>query len=141
VRRAPEAGTPVGINLAAGAAAIVGAGLLAAAIPGAYPWLRFGVLALAVAGFAAISGDRAASIGVGLIAFLIGDGFLEDRMGVLSWHGTSDLWRLMVVVLAVLVGLVVGAAYRRLAGRPAAAAGEAGRAGVILLAEEERRDA
>ena len=109
--RAPAArdsATPLGIAVAIGAVAMVVAGMAAAAIPSAYPGWRFGVIAFAVFLFAAIALDQVALALVTAIGALIFDGFLEDRLGQLAWHGSDDLWRLLLLVVAGAVGLAVG---------------------------------
>jgi hypothetical protein len=104
--------TPFGIAIGIGAVAVVVAGVIAAMIPVAYPGWRFGVIAVTVAVFAAVSLDQWALAGVAVIGFLISDGFLEDRLGQLSWHGSADLWRLMLLVVVGAGGLAIGEAYR-----------------------------
>jgi len=90
VRGVVVAPTPVGINLAIGAAA------------------------LAVGGFAAATGDQLALAGVVPLGWLVSNGFLENRSGELSWHRPADLWLVTVFVVAAAVGLVVGDGYRQL---------------------------
>ena len=107
-----EERTPVGITIGFGALGIVVAALIAAAIPDAYPNWRFGVIAVAVGAFAALTLDEIALGVIAVIAFGIVNGFLEDQFGQLSWHGSEDLWRLLVLVIASASGLAVGEAYR-----------------------------
>jgi hypothetical protein len=99
---------PVGIDIAGGAAVIVFAAIGAAAVPAADPWWRLAVMAVAVGGFAALSGDRLASFAVVLLAWLVVNGFLVDRYGQLSWHGSADLARLLVLAGSAFLGLVAG---------------------------------
>ncbi len=106
-RTEPES-TPVGINVGVGSVVMVAAGLVGAAIPGTDGGLRFAVIALAVAGFAAATLDELALAFVVLLGFGILNGFLENQYGQLSWHGSSDLWRLMVLVISAALGLTVG---------------------------------
>jgi hypothetical protein len=87
---------------------MVAAGMVAAAIPSAYPAWRYGVIVFAVFLFAAIAVDQVALAIVTAIGALIFDGFLEDRLGQLAWHGSDDLWRLLLLVVAGAVGLAVG---------------------------------
>jgi MFS family permease len=131
---APPAGerTPVGINLAGGAVAVVAAGFLAAAIPPGLPGWRFTVVAATVAGFAAFTADQVALFGVALLGWLVVNGFLENRSGELSWHGSPDLWLIGVLVVAAAVGLAAGDGYRQLRDLRARWLSE--------LDEEERRD-
>jgi hypothetical protein len=77
-------GTPVGINLAAGAVALTVAALIAAALPASQPGWRFTLIAGSVGGFAAITLDQRALAGVVPLGWLIVNGFLEDRLGELS---------------------------------------------------------
>jgi hypothetical protein len=111
-RRADPQPAPVGINVGIGAALMVAAGLVGAAV--ASDGWRLSVLALALAGFAAATLDQLALAPVLAIGFAILNGFLVNRYGQLSWHGPADLWRLMVLVMAAAVGLGLGAAYREL---------------------------
>jgi len=114
VRGVVVAPTPVGINLAIGAAAVVAAACLAAAVPVPHPAWRFAIVALAVGGFAAATGDQLALAGVVPLGWLVSNGFLENRSGELSWHRPADLWLVTVFVVAAAVGLVVGDGYRQL---------------------------
>jgi hypothetical protein len=107
-----EPAAPSGIAVGLGAVAMVVAGIVAAMIPTAYPGWRFGVIAGAVAAFAAVSLDQWALAGVAVIGFLISNGFLEDRLGQLAWHGSADLWRVLLLVMAGALGLAVGEAAR-----------------------------
>jgi MFS family permease len=104
--------TPIGITIAVGVLVIVVTAMVAAAVPPAYPGWRFGLIAVAVAGFAAVTLDELALAAVAIIAYGVWNGFLEDRFGQLSWHGSEDLWRLLLLVIASAWGLAVGAAYR-----------------------------
>jgi hypothetical protein len=103
---------PTGLAIGIGAVAMVAAGMVAAAIPTAYPGWRFGVVAAAVGMFAAVSLDQVALAAVAVIGFMISNGFLEDRFGQLAWHGSADMWRLMLLVIAGAWGLAAGEAYR-----------------------------
>ena len=71
-------------------------------------------MAGAVALFAALAVDQWALLGVALIAWLLVDGFLVNRLGELSWRGSSDIWRMLLFVAAGTLGLLVGVAYRQL---------------------------
>lgn len=103
---------PLGIALGIGAALMVVAGLIAAPISSTQPDRRFAVIAIAVAVFAALTIDPVALGPVALLGFLIDNGFLEDRYGELSWHGSVDLWHLLVLVIAGAIGLAAGEAVR-----------------------------
>jgi hypothetical protein len=105
-----ESETPFGIAVGLGVAGMVVAGLVAAMIPIAYPDWRFGVIAAAVGLFAAVSLDQWALAIVAVVAGLIYNGFLEDRYGQLAWHGSGDLWRLLLLIVIAACGLVAGEA-------------------------------
>ena len=94
---------------------MVAAGIVAAMIPMAEPGWRFAVVAIAVGLFAAISLDQIALAVVAVLAFAISDGFLENQLGQLSWHGSADLWRLLLLVMAAVWGLALGEAVRLVA--------------------------
>jgi len=104
--------TPTGLAIGAGAVGLVVAAIIAAAIPSADAGWRFAVMAIAVGLFAAISLDQLALAGVVVIAALIYNGFLEDRFGQLAWHGSDDLWRLLLVVTVSACGLALGESVR-----------------------------
>jgi hypothetical protein len=93
------------IQVGIGALVVVAAGLVAATAPGAW---RFGIVAVAVAGFAAVADDRIAVPATIVLAWLVVNGFLVDRFGELSWHGRSDLYRAVMLVSAGALGQVVG---------------------------------
>jgi hypothetical protein len=106
---AGRAGTPVGIDVAAGAVLVVVAGLVAAAVPAAGGPARLVVLAVAVGLFAALAVDPVALAVVVLLACLVDNGFLVDRQGQLDWHGWPDVYRIGSLVAAAGLGLAVGA--------------------------------
>jgi hypothetical protein len=108
-----EAETPVGILIAIGAVTVVAAAALAGQVPVADSGVRLFVMAAAIAVYSAFSVDVVAVAAVVPLAWLVQDGFLLDRYGVLEWRGWSDLARLGLLVAAALVGLAVGALRRR----------------------------
>lgn len=108
----PDHRTPIGINIGVGAAMVVVAAVVAAAIPVTDADWRFGLVAAAVVGFAALTVDVRALAGIVALSWLLVNGFLIDRFGTLSWHGSPDLVRLMLLVLAGAVGLGAGEAVR-----------------------------
>lgn len=114
VRTKASSRTPVGINLAAGTAMVVAAALLAAPIPTTDTGLRFAVVALAVGLFAALTLDQLALAGVALLGWLVVNGFLIDRFGELSWHGSPDLYRMLLLLVSGAFGLAVGEVCRQL---------------------------
>jgi hypothetical protein len=107
-----EAETPAGILIAIGAVTVVAAAALAGQVPVADTGVRLAVMAAAIAIYAALWVDFVAVAAVVLLAWLVQDGFLLDRYGVLVWRGWSDLARLGLLVAAALVGLAVGAMRR-----------------------------
>jgi MFS family permease len=134
--------TPTGLVLGAGVVVTVVAACVAAVVPASAQGWRFGIVAGAVGVFAAVTVDPLAVAGVAVLAWLVVNGFLVDRLGELSWHGRGDLVRAMILVLVGGLGLVVGDARLRRAevrarGRLAAEL----RALVGDVGEEERRDA
>jgi hypothetical protein len=134
--------TPVGINTGIGAVMIVGAGIVAAVVPPAYPGWRFAVVVVAVGLFAALSVDHLALAPVVLFGWLVVNGFLVDRFGELTWHGSSDLYRLMLLVMAGAFGLAVGEARQHISQLRTRWRTEAEwQALVAHINEEERRDA
>ena len=98
--------TPVGINVAVGAVAIVVAAFVAAAIPPVDGGWRWALLAAGVGGSAALTVDGPAVAAVVGLAWLVGNGFLVDRAGELSWHGWADFYRLLVLLAAGAAGLL-----------------------------------
>jgi hypothetical protein len=110
IRHEPD--TPTGISAAIGAGVVVVAAFLSAAVPPSAGDVRLGVLALALAGFAALTVDPRAVAAVDVLAFLVFDGFLVNQLGELSWHGQADQTRLVILAGAGTAGVAVGAAYR-----------------------------
>jgi hypothetical protein len=106
--------TPTGINLAAGTVALIGAALVAAALPASQPGWRFALIALTVGVFAAVTMDHRALAGVALLGWLVVNGFLVDRLGELSWNGPSDIWRMIILVVAAALGRAAGKVYRQI---------------------------
>lgn len=92
--------------------ALVAAAIIAAAIPSTDAVWRFAVMAVVVGVFAAISLDQIALAGVAVLAWLIYNGFLEDRFGELAWHGSGDLWRVLLLVTVSAWGLALGEGMR-----------------------------
>jgi len=134
--------TPTGISLGIGAAIVLAAVLVAAVIPPHYPGWRFGVVAVAVGLFAAWSGDQLALLGTAAIAWLLANGFLTDRLGELSWHGSSDFWRMVALIGSGTFGLLLGVAYRQVRElRSRWRLDVAARVLATQVDEEEKRDA
>lgn len=108
----PERNPPTGIAIALGSAVIVATAFVSAAVPASAGTARLGLVALALAGFAAWTVNPVAVSTVGGLGFLVFDGFLVNQLGELSWHGTADVRRLMVLAAAGVLGLGAGNAYR-----------------------------
>ena len=102
-------GTPTGIAVAIGAVVIVAAAMVAAFVPSSDAAARFAVIAFGLASFALASSDWMAAAAVVPLAWLVYNGFIQDRFGVLVWHGWSDLGRLGLLVAAAAIGLGIGA--------------------------------
>ena len=100
--------TPLGLNIGVGAAAVVAAALVAAAVPAPHEVWRWEAVAAAVAVAAAATVDRAAMAAVVPLAWLVTDGFLENRLGQLTWHGSTDLSLMLLLLAAAGLGLGIG---------------------------------
>ncbi|NJC70012.1 hypothetical protein HC031_09860 [Planosporangium thailandense] len=103
--------TPTGVAVAAGSAVVVVAAFVTVAVPPSAGVWRIGVVAVALAVFAALTGNVVAVAAVGVLAFGVFDGFLVNQLGELSWHGADDAWRIATLAAAA-VGLLAGSAYR-----------------------------
>ncbi|WP_432825729.1 hypothetical protein [Dactylosporangium sp. CA-092794] len=106
---------PTGITLAAGSAAVVATAVLSAAViaPSAL-MARLVAMAVCVAAAGAVSGNLVSALATASIAWTVLNGFLVNRLGVLTWHGAADVVRLGVLLgaaaagwLAVLSGRVI----------------------------------
>ena len=100
--------TPTGISVGVGSIVVVVAAMLAALIPRAHTDWRFAVVAVAVGLLATFTRDWLATAAVAVLAWLVVDGFLVDRMGELSWHGSADRSRFVLLILAGGAGLMLG---------------------------------
>jgi len=109
--------TPAGVHIAGGSAVLVIAALLASSIPTTDSAWRLGVVAMAVGVSAGKTKDALASAAVVLLGWLVVNGFLMDRLGVLSWHGSGDVACLVVLTAAATAGLVAGRWVARRSGR------------------------
>lgn len=108
-----DEGTPVGINVAVGAVAIVAAMFIAAVIPAVDAGWRCAVVAAAMGVFAALTVDPLALAALVPSTWLVMNGFLVNRLGNLSWHGASDGYRFLALTVLAGLGLAVGALHRR----------------------------
>jgi hypothetical protein len=97
---------PTGIAVAVGAVVVVGAATLAAVLART-PGPRLGLLTAVVAVFAAVAGDGRAALAVAGVAWPVGNGFLVNRFGELSWHGRVDAWFVIGLLSAVSVGMTI----------------------------------
>jgi MFS family permease len=109
---------PTGIAIGVGAAVLIGVAVLAATLPPAPP-PRLALMTGAVAVFAGVSGDGPAALAVAGMAWPIGNGFLLNRLGVLTWHGRVDVWFVLGLVTAVAVGMLIAQIRLELRGRRA----------------------
>lgn len=134
--------TPLGINIGIGAVMVLAAAVVAALIPVEYTGWRFAVVAVAVGLSAVVCVDHVALAPVALLGWLVVNGFLVDRFGELSWHGSSDLYRMMLLVMAGALGLAAGEARHQIQElRTRWRTGAEWQAPVAHINEEERRDA
>ncbi|WP_433064128.1 hypothetical protein [Dactylosporangium sp. CS-033363] len=99
---------PTGITLAGGAAAVVATAAFTAAVftP---PELvaRLVAMAACVAAVGVFGGNLPAALGTAGIAWTVLNGFLVNRLGVLTWHGTADAIRLAVLLGAATAGWLI----------------------------------
>jgi hypothetical protein len=103
----------VGLTIAGGVTALVGAALATSLTPSRDSMLRVGLVAVALAAFAAYTGEPLAMAALVPLAWLIVNGFLVDRYGELAWHGWADVYRAVVLAAASVVGLAVFARRRK----------------------------
>jgi len=100
--------TPLGLNIGVVAAAVVAGALVAAAVPAPHELWRWEAVAAAVAVVAAVTVDRVAMAAVVPLAWLVTDGFLENRLGQLTWHGSTDFSLILLLSAAAGLGLGIG---------------------------------
>jgi len=103
----------VGINIAVGAVLITMVTLIAAQVPVASAGWRYGLVEASVGVFAAFTLDPAAVLFLVLATWMIVNGFLVDRSGDLSWHGSADVYRFLILVAVGVAGLGIGEISRR----------------------------
>jgi len=104
--RDPE--VPLGINTTFGAVVMLLALVACALVPAQDGMARLGLLCTVLAWFAWTTVDPAAVLVVLAVTCLVGDGFLVNRGGELSWQGGPDAVRIGALALAGLLGLVAG---------------------------------
>jgi NAD(P)-dependent dehydrogenase (short-subunit alcohol dehydrogenase family) len=105
-RRLTAAGTTVVVL-------VIAAALIAAMIPGADQQVGLGLVAVAVGLCAAITVHHRALAAAVALGWLVANGFLEDRLGELFWHGSADLYLIMLLMMAGALGLTVGEAHHQ----------------------------
>jgi hypothetical protein len=105
-RQPDEDRCPTGLTLAGGALVVVGVAALAALLAQT-PGPRLGLLTAAVLVITAVTGDARAAIGVSVMAWAVGNGFLVNRLGELSWHGRLDTWFVIGLLSAVSIGMII----------------------------------
>jgi hypothetical protein len=103
---------PVGIHVGVGMVVVLVALMVAAMLPSSAGGWRLTPVAAALVVIGAGTVDPAAVAVVASLAYLLVIGFLVNRYGVLSWHGTSDIYRSAVIAAAAGAGLVVGVVRR-----------------------------
>lgn len=101
--------TPVGITIGLGVIGVVAAVEVAAMLPASAGLWRLAPPAAALAVLGAGTADPVAVAAVAGLCCLVVNGFLVNRFGVLTWHGTPDMYRLLVVAVSAGAGLLVGA--------------------------------
>jgi K+-sensing histidine kinase KdpD len=103
----PVDGNPFGIQLAVGAGLVVVAALAASGVPATDGLARLALVALPVATVSVVTGSWRAAAATAVVAALVMNGFLVDRLGTLAWHGAPDAGRLAVLAVAAVTGLLV----------------------------------
>jgi MFS family permease len=130
------------VNIGIGAGFVLVAAVVAAVIPVRDAGWRLAVVAVAVGWSAAVCVNHLALASVALLGWLVVNGFLVDRYGELSWHGPSDLYRMLLLVVAGALGLAAGEVRHQLSQLRARWRTEAEwQALVAHIKEEEKRDA
>jgi hypothetical protein len=105
---------PVEVQVGVGAVVVVAATIVGALVPTAFggTW-RVVPVASAVLVFAMLPTDARAVPSTAALAYLLVIGFLVNRFGELSWHGESDVDRLVLIFGAAGTGLLARALRRR----------------------------
>jgi hypothetical protein len=112
-RRVDAEVTPAGIETAVGAAGVLAATIMAACVPARVGDSRLVLLAVALLVIGVWVRHAWVLALVAVLAALLADGFLVNRLGQLSWHGTADAYRLSVVTGSAGLGLLLGALHRQ----------------------------
>jgi MFS family permease len=98
--------TPAGLTVAGGVVAIVVTAGLSALLSDTVG-ARVSALTVAVLLFTAAVGDGRAAVGVAVVTWAVGNGFLINQHGQLIWHPGVDTWFAMGLLGAVAVGMIV----------------------------------
>ncbi len=106
----PDREVPFGINTTIGSGAMILTLLACALVPGRDGAVRLAVICAVLAWFAASTSDVTAVAAVLVVTCLVGDGFLVNHEGLLSWHGWPDVWRVAALGAAAATGLAMGRA-------------------------------
>jgi len=69
----------------------------------AAPTAVIGVLLVVLTGLCSLRLARPRTIGGALVAWLVLNGFVEGSLGQLGWHGWTDVWWLLALVVVALV--------------------------------------
>jgi hypothetical protein len=64
-----------------------------------------------------VTADHLAMAAVVPPGWLVADGFLEDRSGELTWHGSTDMYLILLLIVAAAIGLAAGEVRGRIAAR------------------------
>jgi hypothetical protein len=103
---------PAGLAIGLGSAALTVTTLVAAMLPVPIV-VRLGMMVLAVAVLTVWSGYGRVALGLAGIAWSMGNGFLLNHDGSLSWHTGWDFRFIDALLLVVAVGMVVAQARHR----------------------------
>jgi hypothetical protein len=112
-RRVEDDLAPAGIETGLSAVAVLVATIVAACLPTSLgDWRLTPVAAALFVTGVWVRHVRVLAL-VSLVAALVVDGFLVNRLGELSWHGTADAYRLCVGAGSAGLGLLLGTLHRR----------------------------
>lgn len=107
---------PTGILIGLGSVVVVVAAV-AAAVLARGPLPRLAVVVVAIGGFAVLADDARATLTAAVVAWPVGNGFLVNRLGELSWHARIDPRFVAGLLTAVCLGSMVAGVRRRVATR------------------------
>jgi hypothetical protein len=106
-RVARTSSTPAGIELGLGSGVAVASVVVAAMLPASAGDWRLAPVAAALLWLGTWM-LRRTIIAVAVIAYLLVDGFLVNRSGVLTWDGLPDTYRVLMLTGTAAIGLLVG---------------------------------